>query len=109
VAFDVEEYDYKVFGVNLMRVTGISGGSLLKLTGERFIGETVSPDTHDSQFTGETVCRDTHDSQFTGETVSPDTHDSQFTGETVSRDTHDSHFAGRNSLPGHSRQPIIFN
>jgi transposase len=34
VAFDVEEYSYEVFGVNLMRVPGISEGSLLKLTGE---------------------------------------------------------------------------
>jgi hypothetical protein len=34
VAFDVEEYGYKVFCVNLMRVPGISEGSLLKLTGE---------------------------------------------------------------------------
>jgi len=34
VAFDVEEYGYKVFGVNLMQVPGISEGSLLKLIGE---------------------------------------------------------------------------
>jgi transposase len=34
VAFDVERYGYKIFGVNLMRVPGIHEGSLLKLTGE---------------------------------------------------------------------------
>jgi hypothetical protein len=34
VAFDVEEYGYKIFGINLMRVPGINEGSLLKLIGE---------------------------------------------------------------------------
>lgn len=34
VAFDVEAYGQKVFGVNLMRVPGINQGSLLKLMGE---------------------------------------------------------------------------
>ena len=34
VAFDVEEYGYKIFGINLMRVPGINEGSLLKLVGE---------------------------------------------------------------------------
>jgi transposase len=34
VAFDVEDYGYKIFGVNLMRIPGISEGSLLKLCGE---------------------------------------------------------------------------
>jgi transposase len=34
VAFDVENYSYQIFGVNLMRVPGISQGSLLKLAGE---------------------------------------------------------------------------
>jgi transposase len=34
VAFDVENYAYKIFGVNLMRIPGINEGSLLKLTGE---------------------------------------------------------------------------
>jgi len=34
VAFDVERYGHKIFGVNLMRIPGISEGSLLKLSGE---------------------------------------------------------------------------
>ena len=34
VAFDVEEYGYKIFGVNLMRIPGINQGTLLKLIGE---------------------------------------------------------------------------
>jgi len=34
VAFDVEDYGYKIFGVNLMRIPGINEGSLLKLIGE---------------------------------------------------------------------------
>jgi transposase len=34
VAFDVESYGYKIFGVNLMIVPGISEGCLLKLAGE---------------------------------------------------------------------------
>jgi len=34
VAFDVEAYGYKIFGVNLMRIPGINQGSLLKLVGE---------------------------------------------------------------------------
>ena len=34
VAFDVEEYAHKIFGVNLMRIPGINEGNLLKLTGE---------------------------------------------------------------------------
>ena len=34
VAFDVEEYGHRIFGVNPMRIPGINGGSLLKLTGE---------------------------------------------------------------------------
>ena len=34
VAFDVEDYAYKIFGVNLMRIPGINEGSLLKLVGE---------------------------------------------------------------------------
>jgi transposase len=34
VAFDVEEYACKIFGVNLMRIPGINEGNLLKLTGE---------------------------------------------------------------------------
>jgi len=34
VAFDVEAYGQKIFGVNLMRIPGINQGSLLKLIGE---------------------------------------------------------------------------
>jgi transposase len=34
VTFDVESDGYQIFGVNLMRVPGISEGSLLKLIGE---------------------------------------------------------------------------
>ena len=34
VAFDIEEYGHKIFGVNLMRIPGINHGSLLKLIGE---------------------------------------------------------------------------
>jgi len=34
VAFDVEEYGHKIFGVNLMRIPGINQGTLLKLIGE---------------------------------------------------------------------------
>jgi transposase len=34
VAFDVESLSYQIFGVNLMRVPGISQGSVLKLAGE---------------------------------------------------------------------------
>jgi transposase len=34
VCFDVEDFANKIFGVNLMRVPGISHGSLLKLVGE---------------------------------------------------------------------------
>jgi hypothetical protein len=34
IAFDVEAYANKVFGVNLMRIPGINEGSLLKLVGE---------------------------------------------------------------------------
>jgi transposase len=34
VAFDVENYGYRIFGVNLMRIPGINEGSLLKLSGE---------------------------------------------------------------------------
>jgi transposase len=34
VNFDIESYSYKIFGVNLMRVPGISQGSLLKLGAE---------------------------------------------------------------------------
>ena len=34
VAFDVEHYGHRIFGVNLMRIPGINEGSLLKLTGE---------------------------------------------------------------------------
>jgi len=34
VAFDIESYGYKIFGVNLMRIPGINQGSLLKIIAE---------------------------------------------------------------------------
>jgi transposase len=34
VAFDVEAYGHRIFGVNLMRISGINEGTLLKLIGE---------------------------------------------------------------------------
>jgi transposase len=46
VAFDVEKYGCGIFGVNLMRIPGISEGSLLKLAGELGHDFTEKFETH---------------------------------------------------------------